>query len=297
VPGVPRPGRARAAVLVPWARGFKIADNQSPRPQDRVFFTFIYFNNLNADDNRRLGGTFSNVQIYRELFGFEKTFLDGNASFGLRVPVNTITADSPVRGLGETRTSFGNLTGFSKFVLWKDAAAANLISTGLAVTVPTGPASIGGSPYAVGFRDVAIQPFIGYFFSKDRFYVQGFESVDVPTISRDVTMLYNDVGIGYFLHRSTDPDRLIGAIVPTMEVHVNTPLNHRGTFSAIRDPGATFDVVDLTFGLSVWLKSRLVLSVGFSESVTGPRPFAGEIVTLLNYFYGRTPRSIPPPSL
>ena len=33
-------------------RVFKIAENQSPRPQDRVFFTFNYFNNVNSSINK-----------------------------------------------------------------------------------------------------------------------------------------------------------------------------------------------------------------------------------------------------
>ena len=52
-------------------------------------------------------------------FGFEKTFFGGNASLGLRVPVDTLTADSTVRGLGGTSTSFGNLTAFAKLILAK----------------------------------------------------------------------------------------------------------------------------------------------------------------------------------
>jgi hypothetical protein len=287
VPGQPRPGRERAAVLVPWARGFKIADNMSPRPQDRVFATFNYFNNINYDINRRLGGTFQNVAAYRQLYGFEKTFLEGDASFGLRVPVNTLTADSPVRGLTPTRTSWGNLTAFTKFIVWRDEAAANLISTGLAVTVPNGPATFGGAPYVAGIRDVAIQPFLGYFFSQGRLYFQGFESIDVPTDSRDVTILYNDVAVGYFIYQAADPRSFLSGIAPTFETHVNVPLNHQGSLRP-GDPFATPYVVDLTFGVNFFFSNLGTISAGFVDPVTGPRPFNYEWTFLFNVYYGRT---------
>ena len=51
---LPKPPSPKvASSLAPSARGFKIADNQSPMPQDRVYFTFNYFNNLNAALNKR----------------------------------------------------------------------------------------------------------------------------------------------------------------------------------------------------------------------------------------------------
>ena len=105
-PPVPHPGR-RESLFVPWVRGFKIADNQSPRPQDRVFFSFDYFNNLNGVVNQALGAPVSHEKVYRELFGVEKTIFDGNASIGLRLPLNTLTADSRMPGLGGTNTASG----------------------------------------------------------------------------------------------------------------------------------------------------------------------------------------------
>ena len=42
------PSPRRASALVPSVRGLKVSENQSPRPQDRVFFTFDYFSNVNG---------------------------------------------------------------------------------------------------------------------------------------------------------------------------------------------------------------------------------------------------------
>ena len=286
VPPVPHQVRTQS-FFAPWVRGFKIADNQSPRPQDRVFYSFDYFNNLNGVVNNAIGSPLSHEKVYRELFGFEKTFFDGNASIGLRMPLNTLTADSRMPGLGGTNTAVGNVTAFAKLILWQDQSGRNLISGGLAVTGPNGPTRFAGAPSAFGFHDAQIQPFIGYIFARDRWYIQGFEAIDVPTDPNDVTLQYNDIGIGYFIYRNNDPHALVSAIAPTFETHVNIPLNHRGAFR-FNDPAGTPDVVDLTYGVSVLLRRTAMLSAGFVNPVTGPRPFSGEWQLLLNVYFGRT---------
>ena len=296
-PVPPTPGQAgnRPSVILPWVRGFKIADNQSPRPQDRVFYTFNYFDNLNGATNHRLNSPFSDLKVYRSLFGLEKTLLDGNASVGFRLPLNTLTASSPFRNLGGTNTDPGNLTFFSKYVLWQDPKTGSLVSTGLAVTVPSGPRNFAGAPLAGGFRDVQFQKYVGYIWNRGRFYAHGFEAIDVPTDSRDVTMLYNDFGVGYYLYQSADPGAFLSAIAPTFETHVNVPLNHRGALR-FNDPAGTADVVDLTFGINAFLGKRSVLTFAYVSPVTGPRPFNSEWSILYNYNFGnpRGRRPTPP---
>ena len=112
-------------ILVPVstaAGAFKVADNESPRPQDRVCLTWNYFDGIQGPPvgptgpvsmtqtttmqtsvpNRGLppttfATTANGTAVYpaapqvvaninREVFGFEKTFLDGRASIELRVP-------------------------------------------------------------------------------------------------------------------------------------------------------------------------------------------------------------------
>jgi len=69
-PGVPRPGNNPAfltgrsvAAIVPAVRGFKIADNQYPRPVDRVWVSFNYFNGVNSGLNSELGAPIKNMQV------------------------------------------------------------------------------------------------------------------------------------------------------------------------------------------------------------------------------------------
>lgn len=307
-PGQPRSATALLAqkglTTVPWIRAFKIADNQSPVPQDRVYFNFNYYNNVNYAVNQRLRAPVAGIQIYRYLLGFEKTFLDGMASVGIRDSINTLSAVSPRPGLGGTSTAMGDLSVYAKMILyqeWEDSRGGSafdgfgypaqvggrngyLISAGLSVNLPTGPGSFAGSTFSKSFRNTALQPFAGYFYAKDNFYLQGFEAISVPTDPNDVTILYNDIGIGYYLYRNPSSS-FITAFAPTFEVHVNVPLNHRDVFN-VNDPVGTADVVDLTTGGNIQIGQRTVLLLGAVTPVTGPRPFSIEAVALLNFYFG-----------
>ena len=59
---------------------------------------------------------------------------------------------------------------------------------------------------------------------------------------------------------------------PTVEVHINTPLNHRGALDA-SDPFGSPDMVAFTFGTTFGIGSRSSLALGYVRPVTGPRPF------------------------
>src|SRR5947199_364940 len=80
------------AALAPSVRGFKISENQSPQPQDRFFYTFNYYYNLNSAVDRRFDTPINDLRAYREILGFEKTFDQGRASIGLRMPIDTLFA-------------------------------------------------------------------------------------------------------------------------------------------------------------------------------------------------------------
>jgi hypothetical protein len=238
----------------------------------------------------------SNLQVYHQLFGIEKTFFDGRASIGFRVPLNTIHLNSNAPnspGLGGTSTAPGDLSIFLKYILLQ--RENYLFSGGLQVTAPTGPGAFGGNKYYSYFRDTQIQPFVGYLFGRDRFYLQGFFSVNVPTMSQDVTLLFNDVSIGYYVYRPSDPNKFVTAIVPTAEAHLTTPLNHRGFSST--DLASTPDFLNMTFGTNLELRRRAVLSAAYVTPVTGPKPFNAELVLLLNIRFGGSVRRLPPPVL
>jgi hypothetical protein len=278
----PPPGQGPVGgVVVPTIRSFKIAENESPRPRDRVYFGFNYYNHVNDAVNRRLGADVSNIHVYRETFGLEKTLLDGDASIGLRLPLNTLSADSGIPGLGGSSTDWGDLTVILKYTLWQNPATGSLLSAGLAVTTPTGPDAFAGSGAITSFHYTTLQPYAGYIWSGERWFLHGFWALDIPTNSEDVTLMYNDVGVGYFLYRDGWEGRGLTAIVPTFEVHVNTPLNHRGAFD-FTDPAGTPDWVELTTGVTFEFNQRSTFAVGFVTPVTGPRPYDFEVLAQLN---------------
>lgn len=297
---------------------FKIAENQSPLPEDRVFLTYNYF-----DGVRGPGGSFGSpstltqpttftfqpppftvlipvragpprqviitpppqtlpatintvipgaappqVDIHRAVFGFEKTILDGSASVGIRVPV------FDAHGSDFSQSDLGDITMFLNYAFYRDAAG-NVLSGGLAVTVPTGPRV---DTTEGNIHPVLFQPFIGYRLNLDRFYLQGFTSVAVPTDSQAVTALFNDIGVGYYLYRG-DGERRVTALIPTVEVHVTTPLNHHQATDALTVP----DIVAFTGGMHIGLGSRSMLTVGVTAPVTGPRPWNVEAVAQFNF--------------
>jgi hypothetical protein len=273
-------------------RGLKISENQSPRPQDRVFYTFNFFAEVNQHLNQKLEASVSGLRVYREVIGFEKTFAEGNGSFGMRMPINTVSANpTSFAQRAGTSTSVGDLSLFAKYVFCRDPATGSLLTGGLAITAPTGPSSFAGADYLASLHSTSIQPFIGYIWTRDRFYLHGFTAIDTPSTVREAVLVYNDVGIGYFICRHPEPDYWVTGIAPTFEVHVNSPLTHGDPYNR-NDPGGVPNVVNLTYGINFEFTHRSVLTFGMVTPVTGPRPFDYEALLLFNVFYGRTRRNM-----
>ncbi len=283
--------------LAPSVRGFKIAENQSPFPQDRIFFTFNYFNDVNAKLDRYFASPIDHLNVYRYVFGYEKTFNDGKGSIGVRLPLNSIHADtSPgLINQGGQSTALGNVTIFAKYILEYNPKTGNLLSVGLAITPPTGPGHFAGARFLSGTNNTTIQPFLGYYLNLNesrRLFLQGFSALDVPVDFSDVMLFYNDLAMGYFLVR--DADAVVSAVVPTVEVHVNSPLNHRAAYS-LQDPSGTPTSVNITSGLNVEVQRNSLFTLGVVAPTTGPRPFNVEAVALFNYRFGKSARPRPTP--
>ncbi len=294
-PGPPQlPRRRTTTNLAPSVRGFKMAENQSPVPQDRVFFGFNNYNNVNAQVDKHFNALIQGINIYRYVWGFEKTFNNGMCSFGMRLPLDNAFAGSTgsVPNFGGNSTALGNLTLFWKRVLLIDEETGSLLSGGLAVTPPTATSRFAGAPFFSPNRIATLQPFLAFYLNLDKAYVIGFSSIDIPMNSSQPLMYYNDLSVGYFLFRDYESQRLITAIAPTVEVHVNTPLNHSNPYSAT-DLNGTAEIVDITSGLNVGIRERSVLTMGAVVPVTGPRPFSIEATVLLNYYFGRSRRPAP----
>jgi hypothetical protein len=281
VPGVP-PGQVPGGfTILTSIRTPKLCENQSPQPQDRIYYSFNYFEDVNRDVNRRIGSSLFNLRVFRNIIGFEKTVLDQRGSVGLRLPINTLSTDAYSPQLGGTSTAVGDLAVILKYALLWNRDTGDLFSAGLMINTPTGPNRFANYPFIVGPHFLSLTPYVGYIYNMGDLYFHGFSSIDVPVSSADVTMMYNDMGLGYFLYRSDDPDRWITAFVPTFETHINIPLNHNGTFD-VNDVSWTPNVVNLTLGTNIGIGERGLLSLGYVCPVTGPRPFDNEWLALFN---------------
>jgi hypothetical protein len=300
VPGPPRPPGARgASPIYPSIRNFKISENQSPRPQDRVFFDFNYYNNLNNTINLRDLSPITQMKAYVYNFGIEKTFNNGMGSVGIRVPLDNLTANSFGNIVNTpTSTATGNLTIFAKYILAQNVRTGSLVSTIWAISPQTSTGRFAGAPYLFPLNSTYFQTCIAYIYNYDKWYLQGFSGFSFPANSNDTTLIYNDIALGYYLYRDQDSNRWLTAVAPTVELHVNNPLTHRDPFNR-NDLAGSPDSVDLTFGLNFGIRNTAVLTAAFVTSVASPKPFDSEAILMLNIFYGRSRRTVPitPPPL
>lgn len=296
-------GTTRVNVFDPIASragsGFKVGDNESPRPVDRLFFTYNgYYQSptlgVPASTSQVVGPTITIgnttttttttttvpgvparlFDIHRELFGFEKTFLNGDASVEVRIPVYQAYGSETINGFAAGR--FGDITVILKYALINDRETNDVFSTGLAMTVPSGPTipSVGGN-----INSVLWQPFIGYTYNFGNAYVQGFNSVVIPTNSNDVSVLFTDVGVGFVAYRNNNTASTLTSIVPTVEAHVVTPLSHRSPGGLVQ----VLDVVSLTGGVHLGLGQQSWLTIGVNSPISAPRPYSVEGIVQFNY--------------
>ncbi len=279
----PGSGRARSFALAPAIRRFKSVDNNSIRPVDRLIFNFNYFHDVNGSINKRFNIPVTGTEAYRYTFGFEKTFHEGRSSFGMRLPINTLTVESKVPGRGGTATAAGDLVLMLKHALSFDPATGDTCGVGVALVTPTGPGNFGGSPFALSFRHPTIQPFAGFIRQRGDFFAQGYTAIDVPFAESDVTILYNDVAVGYYTYTNRDPNAFLSAVALTAEGHINVPLNHRGF--RFDDPIGAADAFITTIGTSIEFKNRFRALFGVATPLTGPQPFGVEALALFNFYF------------
>jgi hypothetical protein len=207
--------------------------------------------------------------LSREMIGFEKTFLGGFASLELRMPV--LQQNSPISGVGFQ--GVGDLSVIGRYAFFLDPQTGNVMSAGLAITAPTGR---GITTTDGTIHSTILQPWLGYIWNFDAIFVHAFHSVVLPSDGRDITLLFNDAGVSWWAYRAQG-DAMLGAVVPTFEAHVTTPLNHRN----MTDPITTPDVVVLTAGVHL-LFGNTSLTLGLATPVTGPRVFTTETFVQLN---------------
>lgn len=251
-----------ARVPIVTQSGVKIAENESPRPLDRVFATYNYYNSTSVG-----AGAFTG--LHRGLIGFEKTFLDGDASFGMRLPYLWDDNGAGLDGIGM-------LSAIGKYAFYNDLETGNLASGGLSVAIPLGNSFKLGD--GTNLNSVLIQPWAGFIYGVDDLYAHGFTSLLIPTQSNDVLLYTADLGLGYRLFQSDSGDYL-RAIIPTIEGHLNTPLNNAGRTELVYFP----TLISITAGAHFGLPGGAWFTLAGGVPITGPNLYDFEMLAQFNY--------------
>jgi hypothetical protein len=252
---------------------FKVTENESPQPRTRAYFSYYFYDQV----FRNFGGpAVPRVMVHQQVFGYEQAFWDQRASLGIRLPYNQLVSTSRFY----SDTALGDITIVSKFVIAEDGTTGSLMSGGLVVTPPTAGRPFESTITGDRIGGTLLQPYLGFIRRRDRAYLQGFTSLVVPTDSRDVTLLTNDYQIGYIAYEN--PGALLSSIVPTAELHVNTPLNKRG---ARRDPVGFVDQVTLLGGTQFMIRDRSGIGIAAGAPITGPRPFSLQVTVQFNLWF------------
>lgn len=264
----------RRQVLIPVGtryNGISITDNDSPRPTDRLYYHHSYYDGIAA----QLNPGFGNVTLHRPLIGFEKTFLNGDASIGVRLPF--VQMHTP-GGLADEQGA-GDLTILTKYAFINDLVTGDVVSAGLIITTPTG---VGNVLLADGTRvprSTLLQPWVGFINVFGGWYVQGVSAIIVPTDRRDTTLLTNSLAAGWWLYRAP-ADRLIRGVVPVVEVHLRTPLNNRNRDGVVFVP----DMLNITSGVHIRFPFA-TLGGAISVPTIAPRPWNVEALANLTIWY------------
>jgi hypothetical protein len=267
--------------------GYKITDNESPLPQDRAYLTFNYFTGV--DHSTKSPGA-AETRIDRETFGYEKAFFDGDLSFGVRVPFIQEHFGPSTVFTGTDVSDVGDVTLIAKYAFLRDRDNGSTVTGGLALTLPTGPATglsiaatnpVTGAITTINYNlnTSVIQPFVGYLLNFGDAYVEGFSSLGFFTNDNISTEWYNDVAVGYHVYRGEGQVR---SVVPTVELHLTTPFGHQGSDGF---PVAQIDTFITTLGLHTVFRNNSVLTAAVEFPLSGPEPFSTELVLQFNYHF------------
>ncbi len=298
---------SHGATSVPIASHiFKHSDNESPWPRTRVIVASNYYNNVG-----------SQTGITREMFGFERLVGDGLSSVAVRMPIYTVASGFNSNGSGQswstfngemtTQTSVGDLVFTFKRALAYNLRTGNVLSAGVAVVAPTGPATIGGGTQLFTVDGVqhagSIQPYASFFRSLSRtprqgLFMQGFLASDTPFYYRDSTFVYSDLGLGYIIRRNQRSR--VTAVVPMFEVHGDFAMNKQsrnvtataalpaftGGYTSMIGSVSYYDQVNVTGGTSFVLNNQSTLSLACGVPVSNPQPFNYELIVQFNRYFG-----------
>lgn len=239
-------------------RRFKIAENGSPIPRDRVFFNYNHFENALTDHLGR------SIAMDRYTAGIEKTFIDQLMSLELRLPLAQGLNSTQDLASGDTRgAELSNLSVALKGILIRGPEW--LVSGGSTMTLPTADGYIEayqGDRYRFVDNDaVHMAPFIGWLLlPRPKWFVQGFMQTDFDLngnrvrssasgnegILQDQNLLFVDASVGHWLmQRSAMTSRLQGIAVIS-ELHYTMTMNDADMVDGIGNPYQHVDLLNMT---------------------------------------------------
>ncbi len=241
-------------------RQFKIAENVSPMPQDRVFVNYNHFHNSVEDLN---GKAYS---VDRFTFGGEKTFADRLFSLEARLPFasalnSTIDFDNYV----PQATELGNLSFALKVKMIEFDRL--LISAGSTMALPTGDDFLirdsSGESLRVKNDSVHLAPFVGLLARPNsNWFFQGFIQTDFDTRGsrvynsgvfqgrfQDQNLFFADISAGRWLLRRNVTPRRSFAVAAISELHYTSTMNKTDKVGDITNPNDRINVLNITEGM------------------------------------------------
>jgi hypothetical protein len=266
------PANGATVAVAGGDRILKFADNNSPMPQNRLFFNFHHFNNPVSD----VVGESQDTD--RFTFGLERAFWDGLASVEFRVPFEaSVSADQTVGNPDTLAAEFGNLALALKMLGYQGERWS--VAGGLGMIFPTADDStifnaIGEPGVTFENDSYFLQPFLGVYFQPNRRLFMQFVSqvnFDVtgstvvlqdPSFFGDVgsdelheqTLLFLDYSAGYWMFRSKHHADWVTGFAPMVELHYTTTTNDLelpqiGGADTVFEPDFRRDALNLTGGL------------------------------------------------
>jgi hypothetical protein len=291
--------------LAGGSRRFKIAEDESPLPTDRLIFDYNHFENPLVD----VTGKTRNLD--RFTFGIEKTFRNGLWSVEFRVPFATdYNSTQSTVGGSLDGTEFGDMAlAFKRALIQREDF---ILAGGLGMVFPTGPdwkvVDATGVAAAVRNEAVHLGPFLGAAWRPtDRLFALCFAQVDFDThgdtvltngggplakvgVFNEQSLLFLDFSMGYWLYQNPNA-RWVTAIVPIVELHYTTTLQDMdtvddgaGTVIGPLSGSGRRDILNLTAGLHFQMGPLTTLTVAaVAPLTTGEnREFDAEVLAQLN---------------
>lgn len=279
--------------LAGGSRRFK-SEHSRAMPTDRVFGTYHHFHNALEANSLTPGGRSTDVNVDRFTLGLEKTFLEGNASVELRLPLSVPVSLTTLDSMYRTDT-VGDLVVTLKGLLYSDESQA--VALGLAINTPTGNDLTvtlpdpdfrdGGASFTLDNNAVHLIPFLAYQAAPtEDFFFNSFLQFDTPTNANSVqvrnsevpgvdhlkvtdqTLMYVDTSFGYWMFRDPDAEFLTG-LAGLLELHYTTALtdsdvvtdrNNIVTFGA---NSGSLDALNLTIALHTEIARSTVVRAGY----------------------------------